>query len=212
MEFEELLELIGDEPLFESSLLLAGDVNPQGVRLQLTRWKNAGRILQLRRGLYALAPPYQKVRPHPFLVANRLRRASYVSCQSALAFYGLIPEYAAQVVSVTGGRPGVWETPLGVYRYRHLKPGLLRGYAMIDLGGGQQALVARPEKALLDLIYLQPEGDDPAYLQELRLQNLERLDLEALARQADAFATPKIRRAAAHIRTLAAAEEEYETL
>lgn len=212
MEFEQLLELIGDEPLFESSLLLAGDVNPESVRLQLTRWKNAGRILQLRRGLYTLAPPYQKVRPHPFLVANRLRRASYVSCQSALAFYGLIPEYVAQVVSVTGGRPGVWETPLGVYRYRHLKPRLLSGYGVIDLGGGQQALVARPEKALLDLVYLQPEGDNPAYLAELRLQNLERLDLEELARQAEHFAAPKIRRAAANIQALAAAAEEYETL
>ena len=65
-----------DEPLFETSLLLAGEVNPDYLRVQLTRWKNAGRIIQLRRGLYALAPPYRKVRPHPFLIANRLRGAS----------------------------------------------------------------------------------------------------------------------------------------
>lgn len=46
----------------------------------------------------------------------------------------------------------------------------------------QQALVATPEKTLLDLVYLQPGGDQPAYLRELRLQYLERLDLEALHR------------------------------
>ncbi len=86
MNFEQLLASVGDEPLFETSLLLAGEVNPDYLRVQLTRWKNAGRIIQLRRGLYALAPPYRKVRPHPFLIANRLRGASYVSLQSALTF------------------------------------------------------------------------------------------------------------------------------
>lgn len=63
---------MGDEPVFEAGLLLAGDVDPSDVRRQLSRWVNAGRLYQLRRGLYALAPPFQKIRPHPFLVANRL--------------------------------------------------------------------------------------------------------------------------------------------
>ena len=40
----------------------------------------------------------------------------------------------------------------------------------------QQAFVATPEKALLDLVYLAPEGDTPTYLQELRLQNMAQLD------------------------------------
>ncbi len=92
MEFERLLQLVGDEPIFETALLLAGKVKPDSARLQLSRWTKNGRIYQLRRGLYAIAPPYQKVKPHPFLIANRLQRASYVSAQSALAFYGLIPE------------------------------------------------------------------------------------------------------------------------
>lgn len=63
MEFDHLLNLVGDEPVFESALLLAGDINPKVVRLQLTRWDKNGRIYQLRRGLYVLAPPYQKQCP-----------------------------------------------------------------------------------------------------------------------------------------------------
>ena len=212
MKFERLLELVGNEPLFESTLLLAGEVSPDNVRLQLTRWKNAGRIYQLRRGLYALAPPYQKIKPHPFLVANRLHKASYVSCQSALGFYGLIPEIVSRIISVTGGRPTSWETPLGTYRFRHIKLNLLRGYEMAELGGGQQALVAAPEKALLDLIYLQPGSDSPAYLKELRLQNLDRLDLDELHRQATHFDTPKLYRALEEIVSLVKTEQEYETL
>jgi predicted transcriptional regulator of viral defense system len=213
MEFERLLTLVGDEPVFETSLLLAGQVNPNIVRLQLSRWTKSGRVYQLRRGLYALAPPYQKVKPHPFLLANRMQRASYVSCQSALAFYGLIPDTVHATLSVTADRPGRLETPLGSFDFRHVRPELLCGYRMVNLGNNQQALVATPEKALLDLVYLQPGGDAPEYLRELRLQNLERLNLDELQRHAEIFATPKLQRAVEEITNLAHAEaREYETL
>ncbi len=213
MDFAQLLHIVGDEPVFETGLLLAGEVDPRHVRRQLSRWVRAGRLYQLRRGLYALAPPYQKVKPHPFLIANRLSPGSYVSLQSALAHYGLIPEYVPTVTSVTATRPGRRETPLGRFEFRHIKPALLFGYRRLDLGGGQAAFVAAPEKALLDLVYLTPEGDAPAYLRELRLQNLERLDLDALQQMAARFARPKIARAVEEIVHLARVEaEEYELL
>jgi predicted transcriptional regulator of viral defense system len=213
MEFERLLDIVGDEPVFETSLLLAGDADPANTRRQLSRWTKAGRLYQLRRGIYALAPPFQKVKPHPFLVANRMVRASYVSLQVALAYYGLIPEYVPVVTSVTTARPGRWETPLGVYEFRHVKTDLLSGYRLTDLDGGQKAFVATPEKALLDLIYLQPGGDSPDYLRELRLQNLDRLNPEELRRQADCTGSLKLRRAAEFVMELSRTEtQEYETL
>ena len=212
MEFEALLQIVGDDPVFDSSLLLAGKNDPKIVRLQLTRWVKSGRIYQLRRGLYTLAPPYQKTQPHPFLVANRLRRASYVSMQSALAFYGLIPETVHVVVSATTGRPERLTTPLGIFEFRHIKPDLLFGYQMVDLGG-QKALLATPEKALLDLVYLQQGGASAEYLQGLRLQNLDRLDMDRLAKQSLVFASPKMDMAAIAIRQLKQNEtREYEEL
>lgn len=213
MEFTELLAIVGDEPVFEAGLLLAGDIDPANVRRQLSRWTRAGRLYQLRRGVYALAPPYRKVKPHPFLVANILVRSSYVSLQAALAHYGLIPEVTPAVTSVTTRRPGRWETPLGDYEFRHIKTDWFLGYRRLDLGGGQQAFVAMPEKALLDLIYLQPGGDAPAYLTELRLQALDRLDLEALGLLAGQSGSPKLQRAAQIVADLARSETaEFETL
>lgn len=213
MDFSRLLELVGDAPVFESALLLAGDVEPTQVYLQLSRWTANGRIYQLRRGLYALAPPFQKVKPHPFVIANHMVRVSYVSCQSALAHYGLIPEYVPTTVSVTTARPTRWETPLGVYEFHHIKPSLLRGYRLTDLGGGQQAFMATPEKALLDWIYLQPGSDSPAFIRELRLQNLENFDLEVLHRQAEYFSIPKMKRAEGFVAEVVRAEiQEYESL
>ncbi len=213
MEFRNLVELVGDEPVFETGFLLAGETDPDDVRRQLSRWVKAGRLYQLRRGLYSLAPPFQKVRPHPFLLANRMVRGSYVSCQSALAHYGLIPETVPVIVSVTTDRPGRWEIPFGAFEFRHIKADLLFGYRLVNLGGDARAFLATPEKALLDLIYLYPGADSPAYVCELRLQNLERLDLNALAALAERIGRPKLKRAAQHIDELARAEaEEYKTL
>ena len=177
-----------------------------------SRWTQSGRLYQLRRGLYAIAPPYQKVKPHPFLVANHLLKASYVSLQSALAFYGLIPDTIQRILSVGAGRPVRFETQMGTYEYRHVKTEVLRGYRMMDLHG-QQALVATPEKAILDLVYLQTGGDSKEFIEELRLQNMELLNLDALRLQVEGFHMPKMRRVVDVILNLARAEPmEYQDL
>ena len=207
MEFNSLLKLIGDEPIFESSILLAGDVDPKLIRIQLSRWIKAGKIYQLRRGLYSIAPLYQRQQPHPFLVANHLQKASYVSLQSALSFYGLIPEVVNITTSVSTGRPERLDTPLGTFEFRHIKTELLFGYRMTELGE-QSALIATPEKALLDLIYLQPGGDSPAYLKELRLQNTEKLDKDLLRSQSEKFNTQKLQNAVKGILQLISGESE----
>ncbi len=213
MRFERIQEIVGEEPFFETGVLLAGGVDPASVRRQLSRLVASGRLIQLRRGLYVLAPPYRKVKPHPFLLANQMVRPSYVSLQSALAFYGLIPEHVPVVTSVTTARPGRWNTGLGDFAFRHIKRELFFGYRREDLGGGQEALVAAPEKALLDLAYLQPGSDRREYLRELRLQNLESLDLERLGAFARESGSPKLLRVASRVEELAGEEaEEYEKL
>jgi len=203
VKFEELLAVVGDEPVFETGLLLAGDRDPADVRRQLSRWAAGGRISQLRRGLYALAPPYVRSPPHPFLVANRLVRGSYVSLLSALAHHGLIPEYVPVTTSVTTSRPGSWSNPFGRFTYRHLDKGLFGGCGLEPLGLGQHAFVASPAKALADLVHLVPGADSPAYLDALRLDG-------EWVRQLDPDATPlasrpKVRRAFEHLAAASAA-------
>jgi hypothetical protein len=210
MKFESLLTLVGELPLFETGLLLTGNVDPADVRRQLSRWVRSGRVHQLRRGLYTLAPPYQNTIPHPFLIANALMPGSYVSAQSALAFYGLIPEYTPRTLSVTMLRPSQWE---GGFHFQHLAPHLFFGYQLVELSQGQQAFIAAPEKALLDLAHLTPNSVSPDYLSQLRLQNLERFDLVRLNGFAENAAKPKWRRIAAQIENLALQEkDEYEDL
>jgi predicted transcriptional regulator of viral defense system len=195
MKWEELLEIVGREPVFSSSLLKTGSVNPVDVGKQLSRWVNSGKLIQIRRGLYTLSERYSKIQPHPFNIANRIQRASYVSLQSALGYYGLIPEYVAAVTSVTTGRPRTFEIFLGDFIFRHIKKELFFGYKLIDVENNQSAFIASPEKSLLDLLYLTPDSDDSSYLRELRLQNLDRLNLKQLKLMACHMESRKLIRA-----------------
>jgi len=210
MKLRHLLGLVGPEPVFDSGLLLAGDVDPGYVRRQLCEWVAKGYLLQLRRGVYALAPPYRKVSPDPFLIANRLVRGSYVSLESALSHHDLIPEFGfPTVLSVTPGRPRGFDTPLGRFVYRHLQPGLRQGYRRAELLHGQWAFIATPTKALLDLLYLTPGADEAPYLEELRLQNLDRIDLEEFGRMWGKPRSRKLKRLVRQLERLKAEEERY---
>lgn len=81
----------------------------------------------------------------------------------------------------------------------------------MEVSPGQWAFVAAPEKALLDLIYLQPGSDRPEYLRELRLQGWERFDQQAAQEYAEQADRPKLRRAMEHVAEIARAEA-YEPL
>ncbi|MPZ17420.1 MAG: hypothetical protein GEV06_05865 [Luteitalea sp.] len=213
MTFTGLLQVVGQEPVFDTGLLLAGTASVADVERQLSRWKRSRRIVQIRRGLYALAAPHRKVEPHPFLVANRLVPGSYVSCQAALAWHGLIPEHVAVVTSISTRGTRRFQTSLGSFLFRHVKPKLLFGYRVERVTPGQDALVASPEKALLDLVHLEPAGDTEPFLENLRLQHLDQLDLELLRRSARSAESPKLVRAALVVETLAETERaDYEAL
>ena len=137
------------------------------------------------------------------MVANALQAGSYVSCESALAFYGLVPEYVPTTQSVAAARPQTWSTPLGAYQVRHLGRARLFGFEVLELGGGQRARVATREKALLDLAHLTAGSERRAYLEELRLQQLEDLDVQRLRGFAERWGSPKLRRLAAVVAAMA---------
>ncbi|MPZ51863.1 MAG: hypothetical protein GEU79_03880 [Acidimicrobiia bacterium] len=205
MQFGELLETVGDLPLFRSSLLLAGDRDPSDVRRQLSRWTASGKILQLRRNLYLLARPWRRVDPHPFLVANELHTPSYVGLQSALAYHGLIPEAVPVTTSITSGRPMQFDTPVGRFVHRHIHPTVFFGYRRTPVFRDQNALVADPAKSLLDLAYLTPQGDTIEHLESLRLEALESISEHDLSSHVHRWDKPKIYRAGKNILGMKAA-------
>ncbi len=207
----DLQRILGDQAVFRTGAILAGQHSPASVRRQLARWVKAGKVVVLRKGLYVLAEPYAKQSPHPFVLANELRRASYVSLQSALAWYGCIPEFAPATTSVTTERPEQLDTPKGRFIFRHVKRDLMWGMLRIEVASSQLALIATPEKALIDLLYLTPDSDRPDYLNELRVEPAGKLQLGVVSEMAERSGSNKVMRAVKYLEGLWR-ESEWEAL
>jgi len=112
-----------------------------------------GFLEQVKRGLYIAGPAITPSRPEPFLVANHILGPSYVSLESALAYYGLIPEKVYEISSVTTKAKRKFSTPLGVFSYTKLPlPYYSYGIRSVEVDSQHLFLIASPEKALFDKI------------------------------------------------------------
>ena len=192
MDFSRLVEITANLHCFSAGILSAGESLDQ-VRVQLSRWVRIGRVMRIHKGWYSLADPYRRVALDPHVIACAIKPGTYVSLQTALSHHGMIPEHVPETTCVTTGRPLLIETPIGRIRYRHLKGKAFWGYDE-EQRGIQTADVAKPEKALLDLIYLTPGGASRSYIAQLRLQNLGRLDLQLIEHMTVRFRIPRLAR------------------
>jgi predicted transcriptional regulator of viral defense system len=208
MNFADFVRQIQPFSVFESQLVWPFYPSPQHAQRQLTDWVRAGKLLQLRRGLYALPPPYAGERPARYVVANRLVQPSYVSLQAGLAYYGMIPEHVVTITSITTGRPQKLTNDFGRFWYRHVKNDFFFGFQYRPVTKTQHAYMATPEKALLDLIYLTPDGESEAYIRELRLQNLEIVNIRRLQQYVTRANKPKLKRGLAHLQAVIREERE----
>jgi hypothetical protein len=122
----------------------------------VNRALKAGELVRIRRGLYTLAPCYRPEPAHPFVIAQALVANSYVSFETALSFHGWIPEAVHVTASVVPGRKSSeLEHPLfGSFTFHPLA--LDRDYFLELIErrqfGQQAALVAKPLRALTDLV------------------------------------------------------------
>ncbi len=112
-------------------------------------------LISIKRGLYITGPETDLPAPEPFLIANHLKGPSYVSLESALSYWGLIPERVHEISSVTTRTSKKYKTSVGRYTYWKLPvPYYAFGINCIELSAKQNAMIASPEKALCDKIIL----------------------------------------------------------
>ena len=143
-------------------------VQPDFDRDAFTRWVANGYIVQLKNGLYAFKE-WTAFPGADQIAANLIYRPSYISLYSAFAFYGMIPEFVTRTTSVTTLKTATFSNVMGSFDYRHVKPDLYWGYHMINSVNQRKALIALPEKALLDLLYLTPDLKSEDDMLQLRL-------------------------------------------
>ena len=113
---------------------------------------DTGQIIRLKRGMYVLSEELTQQPINRFLVANHLYGPSYVSLQTALRYYGLIPEAVYSIQSVTTKAARSFDTPIGMFFYT---PAQLRWFPIgiqMHTESNFSYLIATPEKALMDVV------------------------------------------------------------
>lgn len=146
------LTAYSDQPISSQVLLalLKGYNRPYDKIMDMV---DQGILIQLRKGLYITSPLVSPKTPEPFLLANHLYGPSYVSLDSALFHWGLIPERVFEVSSMTTRKSKRVTAQDVVYTFTHLPIAYYPlGIQSLALTEKQTVLIASPEKALCDKI------------------------------------------------------------
>ena len=137
---------------------------------RLVEWQEKGYIKKVINRWYTFADI--PVEEHLlYWTANRIYQPSYISLETALSYYGLIPEAVYTTTSVSTLKTTSFDTHLGAFAYRHVKPAFFFGYRIIEWQGFPIKM-AEPEKVILDYLYLNPNLNQDEDWKGLRL-NLE---------------------------------------
>lgn len=130
----------------------------------LSRLLQSKVLLKVERGKYALG----KAKINDFSLANFLYSSSYVSFETALNFYNILSQFPYEITSATFKKPvqkTVWNKS---FSYIHVQKNLFWGYKKRD-----SFLVATPEKALLDQLYLASKGWKSLSLDEYDFSSID---------------------------------------
>ncbi|MDY6951488.1 MAG: hypothetical protein SWE60_08250 [Thermodesulfobacteriota bacterium] len=196
----QIRQNVGGE-VFDYQVLLDVLAGYRKPRDKITRILASGAIVRVKKGLYCFGEAFRKEPLSREYLANLIYGPSYVSLDYALSLHGLIPERVEIVTSVTTGRSRDFDTPFGVFSYRMLKSHRYAVGAVIERAGNTSFLVASPEKALVDKVWIDKRfsglrlSDYEAYLAgDLRIarQSLSRFDDSRLQVIAAAYDSAKI--------------------
>lgn len=184
MKFSDFKDKLRNYPVFRSNIfeLICDDVPT--LRRQLTEWTRKAWVISLKRGVYTLREEDRAVQFSKFFLANYLYTPSYISLETALSYYGLIPEGVYAMTSVSTKKSQQFSNFYGKFHYAHIKTSVYHHYQAERDEFSNTFYIATKEKALLDFIYLKCRTlstfDADVFELSWRLQNLESLDTTKL--------------------------------
>ena len=137
---------------------------------RLVEWQQKSYIQKIRREYYCFQ---ERKKDEQFLLfaANKIYSPSYVSMESALAYYNLIPEGVFLTTSISTRNTASYNTPVGNFSYNHVKPLLFFGYRLL-LNDGVAIKIAEPEKVIIDYLYLKKLNSEDEF-DALRLNEIQ---------------------------------------
>ncbi len=104
-----------------------------------------------------------------FQLANFLYEPSYISLETALSYWGILPQFPFEITSVTLKKTVTKSVDDIVYSYSHLSNTMYGLYTKEE-----EFLIATPEKSLFDQLYLVARGWRTLDLDECDLSNVNK--------------------------------------
>lgn len=191
MKFLELKSELKDFTIF--SLNEIRNIEPDFYRRRLNEWQDKDYIKKIICGYYIFFD-LKLSEEILFKIANRIYSPSYVSLESALSYYHLIPESVYGITSISTRKTYHFRTSIGEFIYRTLKPPLFFGYDLIKFHE-KYSKMACIEKALLDYFYLNPDIETEQDFESLRINKemfFEKMNEEKLMNFLEKFNQKKL--------------------
>ena len=149
------------------------EVKPRAAQVFLHRNTKKDFLTRVRRDLYF----FTDNPPHPFFLANQAYQPSYISLETALSNYHLIPETVYPITSVTSKPTQDLENFRLHLSYSRIKTVAFTGYSAHDIEN-ETVLIAQPAKAVADYLYFVSLGKKE-FNERLEWQQVDRQKLEA---------------------------------
>jgi len=202
MDYTQFKHKFQSQPIIISKDIRRIEKNNQVLLNQFNRWQKKGLLVKLKRGTYLLNKNDRKINPGRYFIANKLYEPSYVSMETALSFYGFIPERVYDIISVTTKKTARFKNDLGLFVYRHIRPQVFEGVKLIKDENGFSVFIAEPEKAILDFLYFNAGkikiDIEDVFMNSYRFQNTKVLKKRKIMKLAAAFGNKKLLKLAKH--------------
>ena len=129
-------------------------VDPGFNPVNLNNWQKNGYIIKLGKGLYTFAD-HNVDKKLLYFAANKIIDPSYISCESALSFYGIL-RIEDPIVSVNPIKSYTYKSQYGGYKFHKTKPELMNNYDLIQYNQ-HYFKIATVEKAIVDFFFFNPK-------------------------------------------------------
>ena len=167
----------------------------------LVNWQKKGYLIKLRNGYYLFSETATD-EYRLFQIANKLYDPSYVSMESALNYYGIIPEAVYSIQSISTRKTTAFSNKLGTFNYRTIKKALYFGYHLVIHEATTFRMASR-EKAILDFLYLRPDISHYLSFEALRWNREELLliDESKLQKYSELYDSPTLNKKLEFLKT-----------
>ena len=172
MQFIEFKQIFKEYVVFSKN-----EINkyiPGFNKMNLIYWQEKGYIKKIKNNWYCFTDK-EISQAVLFYIANKIYAPSYISLETALSFYGFIPEGVFLTTSISTLKTNEFDTFTGRFSYKSVKRNIFFGYKIIETNK-LSFKIAEAEKAILDFLYFNSTIKTNIDLRAFRLNKINMIN------------------------------------